>query len=350
VEYVPGLKVNLYAVIGPSEKSGIVLSAHTDVVPVDGQQWISNPFDLRQSDGKLFGRGTADMKGFLACVLASVPEFVERRLRTPIVLVFSCDEEIGCNGVVPLVKELGLWRSRPQLAIVGEPSRMSVIRAHKGNMTFETEVIGVEAHSSTPLKGVNAIYFAARVVSELERIATELRHVKDKDFSPPYSTLHVGLISGGTVKNIVPGRCKITWEIRPLPRKDLDTTVRKFEQFCERLEAEMKESNSRASIRTFKTNCVPPLLSDEGGFAETLVMKLAGTNVLQTASYTTEAGHFKSIGIPTVICGPGDITQAHKPDEFVEISELVKCVSFLSRLAAFCEADDLHQLELTAEH
>lgn len=281
------------------------------------------------------------MKGFLACVLASVPRFVARHLTTPIILAFSCEEEIGCKGVVPLVKELAQWTHQPRLAIIGEPSRMGVIKAHKGNITFETEVIGVEAHSSTPLSGVNAIVYAAKIVTELERIAADLRIKEDPEFSPPYSTLHVGLINGGTVKNIVPGRCKIVWEIRPLPNADLEKIVKPLVDYCDRLVKEMNAANPITSIHTRQTNSVPPLISEEGSLMGILMANLASTNFFGTASYATEAGHFRSANVPAFICGPGDIAQAHKPDEFIETSEIAKCVNFLSRLSVFCEGAGL---------
>lgn len=336
-DHVADEKVNLYAIIGPNDRPGIILSGHTDTVPVDGQDWSHDPYALHEENGRLFGRGTADMKGFLACVLASVPEFVKRRLDMPIVLVFSCDEEVGCRGVVPLIRRFATWPIAPVLAIVGEPTRMAVVKAHKGNITFETEVFGVEAHSSTPSDGVNAIYYAAQIVIELERIGVELQRTQDREFIPPYSTLHVGVINGGTVKNIVPGRCRIVWEIRSLPNSDLSAVIEKFKTFCEHLEDKMKRKHRSASIVTRLTNSVPPLMGDEERLPEVLAMQLAMSNSVLTASYTTEAGHFRSIGTPTIVCGPGDITQAHKPDEFIDRSELEKCVKFLSRLGQYCE-------------
>src|SRR5437763_9461121 len=222
VDYEPGKKTNLYATIGRTDKGGIVLSGHTDVVPVDGQDWTSDPFKLEERDGRLYGRGTCDMKGFLAVALAMVPEFKAHDLKLPIHLALSCDEEVGCKGVRPLIAHMKEHLPRPSAVIVGEPTSMQVVNAHKGAFTFATEVKGHEAHSSLTHKGVNSILVAGELLSEISRIAQDLRRRGDPShrFDPPYTTVHVGLIEGGTAKNIIPRRCTFMWETRTLPGAD----------------------------------------------------------------------------------------------------------------------------------
>jgi acetylornithine deacetylase len=263
-DYVAGCKTNLHASIGPEADPAVVLSGHTDVVPVDGQPWTSDPFRLTTRGTRLIARGSCDMKGFIAVALAMVPEFRARRLRNPIQFAFSCDEEVGCRGVVPLVQSLAAHRPPPALVIVGEPSSMRVLDAHKGNLTFVTEVTGAEAHSGNPARGVNAITYAARLVGEMEREAAELRGLIDPSgrFEPPYSTLHVGLIAGGTAKNIVPGHCTITWELRPLPGADPGRVLARLAAASRALEAQMRTIAPRAAIETRQLNAVPPLEAD----------------------------------------------------------------------------------------
>jgi acetylornithine deacetylase len=339
-DYVAGCKTNLHASIGPAATAGVVLSGHTDVVPVDGQPWTCDPFRLTERGSRLVARGSCDMKGFIAVALAMVPEFRARRLRTPIEFAFSCDEEVGCRGVVPLVHSLAARRPPPALVIVGEPSSMRVLDAHKGNLTFVTEVTGAEAHSGNPARGVNAITYAARLVVAMEREAQALSGVIDPSgrFDPPYSTLHVGVISGGTAKNIVPGHCTITWEMRPLPGADLDRVLASLRATAHALEMEMKAVEPRACIETRRLNSVPPLEADPVGRARRFVGTLTDCAGVGAASFATEAGHFQVAGMPAVICGPGSIDQAHRADEYIERGELDACVAFMRRLADACEA------------
>jgi acetylornithine deacetylase len=334
VDYEAGKKTNLFATIGPEIAGGIVLSGHTDVVPVDGQDWASDPFALSARDGRLFGRGTCDMKGFLAVCLAMVPRFRAARLKSPIHLALSCDEEVGCKGVRPLVAHLRDHLPKPRAVIVGEPTSMKVVNAHKSAITFSTDVTGHEAHSSLIDQGVNSIMVAGELLSELNRIRADLAARGDPShrFNPPYSTLHVGLINGGTAKNIIPKRCSFQWETRLLPGADPDEVPLRFERFSKALEPAMKAVAPEAGIATHCANRVPGLAPERDSPAEHLALHLANANSTHAVSYCTEAGLFQQIGIPAVICGPGSIEQAHKPDEYIDASELRKCEVFMEKL------------------
>jgi acetylornithine deacetylase len=339
VDYEAGKKTNLYATIGPDIAGGIVLSGHTDVVPVDGQNWTSDPFTLVERDGKLYGRGTADMKGFLATALALVPDFKAAKLKAPIHLALSCDEEVGCLGVRPLVAYMKEHLPRPKAVIVGEPTSMKVVNAHKGALTFSTEVLGHEAHSCNTHLGVNAILVAGELLTEIGRLADEMRERGDPSglFNPPYTSVHVGLIEGGTAKNIVPRRCSFKWETRLLPGSDPDEVPKKFDHFARSLEPRMKAVAEDAGITTERTNAVPGLRPEQDSPAEHLALHFAEANGASAVSYCTEAGLFQESGIPSIICGPGSIDDAHKPDEFIAISEMQKCETFMRRLIAHCE-------------
>jgi acetylornithine deacetylase len=341
VDFEAGKKTNLYATVGPNIPGGIVLSGHTDVVPVDGQCWATNPFEMVEKDGRLYGRGTCDMKGFLATVLALVPDFKTARLKAPIHLALSCDEEVGCIGVRPLVAYMKQHLPRPKAVFVGEPTLMKVVNAHKGAHTFSTEVLGHEAHSSYTHLGVNAILVAGELLTEIGRIAAEMRDRGDSSgrFTPPYTTVHVGLIEGGTAKNIIPRRCSFKWETRLLPGADPEEVPQRLDRFARGLERRMKAVAEAAGIRTDRTNVVPGLRPEENSPAEHLALHLAEANGTEAVSYCTEAGLFQESGIPTIICGPGSIEDAHKPDEFIAISEMQKCESFMRRLIRHCEAD-----------
>ncbi|HEX7108212.1 MAG TPA: acetylornithine deacetylase [Aestuariivirga sp.] len=338
VDYEAGKKTNLFATIGPDIAGGIVLSGHTDVVPVDGQKWASNPFELTERDGRLYGRGSCDMKGFIAVALAMVPQFKAARLRTPIHLALSCDEEVGCKGVRPLVAHMRDHMKKPRAVIVGEPTSMQVVNAHKGAITFSTEVTGHEAHSSLTDQGVNAIMVAGELLSEINRIRKDLTVRGDPTgrFNPPYSTIHVGVIEGGTAKNIIPRRCSFQWETRLLPVADPAEVPTRFENFAATLEPAMKEVARDTGIHNQQTNMVPGLAPEDNSPAEHLALHLAGANGTHAVSYCAEAGLFQQIGIPAIICGPGSIEQAHKPDEYIDISEMRKCEAFMERLLEHC--------------
>ena len=330
-----GEKAGLFATIGPSRDGGIGLSAHSDCVPVEGQTWTADPFALRESDGRLIGRGTCDMKGFIACVLASVPRFAGRTLSRPVHIIISYDEEIGCIGVRPLIARLGYDLPRPAAIIVGEPSDMRVIDTHKRIDSFRTIVTGREAHSSVPALGVNAISAAAEMVRELDRLGAEVasRH-RDPRFDPPCSTVMVGIIRGGTAGNIVPKTCTFNWQVRSLPNAPPAEVPRDLAAFVEaRLLPRMQQVAEDANIETIAHNSVPAFVAAPESPAVALAQKLTGANDTYAVSYGTEAGLFEHAGCPAVICGPGSVAQAHAADEFVSLDQMESCMKFLARLA-----------------
>ena len=337
VDYAEG-KTNLYATIGPDVAGGIVLSGHTDVVPVDGQRWASDAFTMEERDGKFYGRGTADMKGYIAAALSLVPHFKTLKLKTPIHLAFSCDEEVGCKGVRPLVAHMRKHLKKPRAVFVGEPTMMKVVNGHKSAITFNTEVTGHEAHSSLTHQGINAIMVAAEVISEIAMLRNELIEAGDPSnrFDPPYSTIHVGTINGGTAKNIVPRNCNFQWETRLLPNADPTFVPKRIEALRLRLEPEMKIIAQDVGISTTATNEVPGLAPEKDSIAEQLALQATGGNATHAVSYCSEAGLFQQIGLPAIICGPGDIAQAHKPDEFVSRDQLKLCENYLTQLAQTC--------------
>ncbi len=331
-----GKKANLYATIGPDDLPGIALSGHTDVVPVDGQPWQTDPFRLVEKDGRLYGRGTADMKSFCAIALAMVPEFVARRLHTPIHLAFSFDEEVGCLGAPLMIEQLGAELGpKPKLVIVGEPTDMTVVNAHKGMVYLQTRVRGLEAHSSATHRGVNAVQQAARLIGFLVELAQEMeaRAAPESGFEPPCTTIQVGTIQGGTVQNIVPLDCTFTWEYRLLPGADQNEIEERFERFAnETVLPDMRAIDPDTSIETETICSVPGLEPDRDSPAEPMAMALARTNRTGVVAYCTEAGQFQQADIPVVVCGPGSIVQAHQPDEYIERSQLRACEAFMRRL------------------
>jgi len=334
-----GDKANLYATIGEGP-GGIGLSGHSDCVPVTGQSWTSDPFTLTERDGRLYGRGTCDMKGFIACVLASVKLFKTGALKEPIHIIISYDEEVGCAGVRPLVARLGADLPRPRAVIIGEPTSMQVIDAHKRIDAYRTTVTGKEAHSSLPSLGVNAISVAAELIGELDRVATEIASTEnDPRFEPPYSTVSVGMIDGGTAVNIVPKSCEIRWQVRSLPSVPAGEVPNKLAAFAERaLLPKMRKVAPAASVETESQTSVPAFTAAPQSDAVALAMALTGANRTSAVSYATEAGLFEEAGCPAVICGPGDIAQAHAADEFVSVAQLEACLKFLGDLAAHLRA------------
>jgi acetylornithine deacetylase len=334
-----GLKAGLFATIGPAGVGGVALSGHTDVVPVAGQAWDSDPFKLMERDGRYFGRGTADMKGFLACVLAAVPDFKRRRLATPIHIVFSYDEETGCHGVRPMIAEMGRDVPRPRMVFVGEPTGMSVVDAHKGPVRWQVEVTGRAAHSSMAHLGVNAIAVAGRLLCELADVEDELKALPPNPrFDPPHPTLQVTLIEGGTATNIVPVSCRFGFEVRALPGLDVDAIERRVASFAEtRLVPAMRCVAEEAGIVIRQTNRVPPFSARPDSEVVALALRLAGTNETHAVSYATEAGLFQDAGAPAIVIGPGDIAQAHTANEWIAKSELDACEAFLRRLADWAE-------------
>ena len=327
-----GRKSALFATIGPEGKNGIGLSGHSDCVPVEGQNWASDPFTLTLRDGKLYGRGSCDMKGFLACVLASVPLFQSRTLKQPIHIIVSYDEEVGCTGVRPLIKMFGKELPKPKAIIVGEPTDMATIDAHKRIDSYLTVVTGREAHSSMPQLGVNAIAIAAKLILELERLATELSRVKDDRFDPPFGTMQVGTIKGGTAGNIVPKNCELHWQLRSLPGTGPTKVEQAFGSYADALLPAMGKVAPDAGISTRLLNSVPAFQAKGNSEAIAIALSLSGANATHAVSYGTEAGLFEEAGCPTAICGPGNIAQAHAADEFVTVAQLDLCMAFLARL------------------
>jgi acetylornithine deacetylase len=332
-------KASLYATIGPAGAPGVALSGHTDVVPVEGQTWSSDPFVLAERDGRLYGRGAADMKGFLACVLAAVPDFLKRRLKVPIHLAFSYDEEIGCLGVRPLIAEFDRGLTRPRLVIVGEPTSMSVVDAHKGPVRWHVHVRGRAAHSSMAPLGVNAITFAGKLLAELARIEADLKQsTRDERFVPPYATLQVTRMDGGTATNIVPVSCRLDFDVRALPGVDVGAIDKRIRAFAEKeCVPAMRRVAPEAGIDIAIANEVPPFAAGATSPAVALALHLTGQNETHAVSYATEAGLFQVAGSPSVVIGPGDIAQAHAADEWIALDQLEKCGAFLKRLGDWAE-------------
>ena len=335
-----GLKASLYATIGPADGGGVALSGHTDVVPVEGQTWSSDPFTLRSEAGRHYARGACDMKGYLACMLAAVPDFKKRKLKTPIHVSFSYDEEIGCLGVRPMIAEFGKTLPKPRLVIVGEPTNMQVVDAHKGPVRWQVEVTGRAAHSSMSHLGVNAITYAARMITELERMETDLKVTSRNDrFNPPFATLQVTKLEGGTANNIIPIFCRFGFEVRALPGVDIDAIEQRIRTFAEtNCLPEMLRVADEAAISIVRANTVPPFAAEPDSDATSLALKLTGQNGTHTVSYATEAGLFQHAGSASIVCGPGDIAQAHTPDEWIADSEINKCMAFMTRLADWASA------------
>jgi len=335
-----GIHASLFATVGPQADGGIGLSGHMDVVPVTGQSWDTDPFTLTERDGRLYGRGTCDMKGYLACVLAMVPEFKSRRLKMPIHIVFSYDEEVGCTGVKPMIAEMGRTLPKPTLILVGEPTTMTVVDAHKGGYRFLTEITGKDAHSSKPQLGVGSIMIAGALIAELARIEQRLKakHTSPR-FDPPYNSITVSMIEGGIAHNIIPPKCTFQWGVRTLPGLDGLEIMRELDAYAAReLLPGMRAVAPQCDIVTKNIGILPAFTTASNAEATSLALKLMGQNETFAVPYGTEASHFQAAGCSSVICGPGDIAQAHQPNEFVEISELDTCMGYLRRLADWAEA------------
>lgn len=336
-----GDKAALYATIGPQDRGGVVLSGHTDVVPVRGQRWTSDPFTLRVENDRAYGRGAVDMKAFDAIALALVPDFLAANLKTPIHIMLSYDEETTCLGVMGAINRLGHDLPLPKAAIVGEPTELEVVDAHKSVVAFTTEVHGFEAHSSKPYLGASAVMTAAELIAELNRIGDELMERGDTSgrFDPPYTTVHAGVVGGGIARNIISKFCSVQWEFRGLPSLDPNEIPRRLERFAE--EVALKRLNRFGDFGRIETRMeisVPGLAPEPGSAAEILALRLAGRNQTQTVPFGTEAGHYQKAGIPTVVCGPGSINQAHQPDEYITLEQLDAGTAFMRRLAAVCAA------------
>ncbi len=328
-------KANLFATLGAGE-GGVVLSGHTDVVPVEGQPWDRDPFALREEHGRLYGRGTADMKSFIACVLALVPEIVERGLRAPLHLAFSYDEEVGCLGVGRLISDLAQAGIRPSSCIVGEPTCMKPVIAHKGKKGYRCTVRGLAGHSAYAPQGVNAVEYAAEAVSFLKSMARRHRDrgPYDHGFDVAYTTVHTGVMQGGTALNVIPHECAFDFEFRHLPGDDPE---RLLVEFCTHLktalEPEMRKVHPEAGFVVEPLSGIPMLETSPESEVVALAHELTGEREFGKVSFGTEASHFQRAGIPTVVCGPGSIEQAHKPNEYVTLEQVGRCEAFLRRLA-----------------
>ena len=336
-----GTKANLYASIGPDAPGGIVLSGHTDVVPVDGQAWDTDPWTLSEKpDGNLYGRGTCDMKGFIATCLSHVPAFQRAHLKVPIHFAFSYDEEIGCLGAHALVENLMGNVPRPQAVIVGEPTMMGVVNAQNAGGGIVATFTGVEAHSSMTHLGVSAIAFAGDFIHWLNELQVELAQRKrtDIDTVPGHTTINVGIVSGGTAGNILARECTLRWGYRTLPGDDAWEVQRRAEQYvAELLLPKMKAKHPDANIQLERRSFVPGLKPEENEEAAKLALQWTGGNRTYAVPYGTEAGIFRGHGIPTVICGPGDISQAHQPNEFVARSQMDACDAFIGKMIGWAE-------------
>jgi acetylornithine deacetylase len=332
-------KANLFATLGPDGDGGYVLSGHTDVVPVDGQDWSSDPFKAEVRDGKLFGRGACDMKGFIGVALALLPEIAKAKLKRPIHFALSYDEEIGCSGVLTLLDDLKRAGIKPALAIIGEPSLMKVVGAHKGGAVLTTRCLGHEHHSSAPEKGANAVMMAGEFVEMLDDVWEGLRADADPRFDPPHSTVQANMIAGGTATNILAKEALVTWEYRNLPDRDPKAIVETVKRrVADDLLPKYKRRAAKAAFDMEFVAHYPGLVMDEESPAIALARELTGANRIEAVAYGTEAGQFQRYGIPAVICGPGSIDQAHKPDEFCALSEYEACEVFLRKLIAKASA------------
>lgn len=333
-----GTKANLFVTIGPNVSGGVILSGHTDVVPVDGQDWTTDPFTLTSRGDQLFGRGTCDMKGFLACVLAQVPRMAAAPLKRPLHLAFSYDEEVGCTGAPSMIEHIICTKTKPALCIVGEPTSMRIIHGHKSINAYRTTITGLEAHSSRTQEGVNAIEVAAKLITFLYGLAEEMKTRTERDdaFEPPYTSLSVGTIRGGTAVNIIPREAQFAWEYRALPTADQNEIAQRFATYCDEIRTQIKRVSSEADIQTTEIAAAPGLFSQPGQPTENLVLAWAERNATEAVAYATEGGLFQNAGIPTYICGPGDIAHAHRPNEFVKAQELAQCEAFLGRIITHC--------------
>lgn len=334
-----GDKALLFARIGPDTGPAIALSAHTDVVPVIGQQWTSDPFTVTERDGKLYGRGSCDMKGFIATVLAAVPALQEKPLKRAVQIVLTYDEETSMDGVAHALRELGIAWQKPDAVIVGEPTLMEVVDAHLSIAGVRMIIHGRAAHSSLPHLGASAIFAAQDIMAELVKIKAEFEVAGDPTgrFTPPYSTLNIGRIDGGTAHNILAERCRIEFSMRGVPGCDLEQVIDRVIAYAEGpVLARMRETAPESHIEIRRWLTAPALAPDHGSEAEKLAMRLAGKNSTTTVAYATEAGSFQRAGLATVVCGPGSIDQAHAPDEFISLDELARGEMFLRKLIEEC--------------
>ena len=333
-----GERANLFATIGPAIDGGVVLNGHTDVVPVEGQEWSTDPFTLTRKDNRLYGRGSVDMKGYLACVLASVPVWQTAKLKKPIHIAFTFDEEIGGFGMPVLLESMAQMEFRPQSVIVGEPTESQLITAHKGGFEMRTEITGHAVHSCNPLEGVNAISVATRLISKIEETgaAFAANPHADSKFEPPYATFNIGTIEGGMARNATAGWCNFNWELRQMPGEDGRKIIADIETYAkEQLLPAMQKIHPQANIKFITEAPVPPLNDSNATDAAELISRLTGVNEHGVVSFGSDAGYFSDAGYSTVLYGPGSINRAHKPDEFIKIEELEQGLEFMQKLALY---------------
>ncbi len=332
-------RANLYATIGPHDVGGVMLSGHTDVVPTTGQDWQSDPYQMLTGDEQLVGRGACDMKGFIACVLSALPAISARRLQTPIHLAFSYDEEIGCVGAKRLVETMAGFEVKPRIGLIGEPTDMAMVLGHKGKVSYAVTVTGLSCHSAYISNGVNAVEYAAELIAFIRAMNTRVQQQQlDQSYSVPHSTFHVGNIKGGTVLNIVPRQCEFEFEIRNLPHQDIETLVHDIKHYAsDVLLADMRTRYPDAAIQFNELSYYPGLHTDP---AATVIAYTRAINPIDcigdNVSFGTEAGLFNDIGISCLVCGPGSIDQAHKPDEFVSREQLGYCDQMIENLVHRC--------------
>jgi acetylornithine deacetylase len=332
-----GQKANLFATLGPEGDGGIVLSGHTDVVPVTDQAWSTDPFALVARDGRLYGRGTCDMKGFIAAAVAMAPRFAAAGLRRPLHFAFTYDEEVGCLGAQALATMLRDRGLCPSVAIIGEPTSMRIVEGHKGCYEYSTHFTGLEGHASAPDRGVNAVEYAVRYVARLLELKAALvaRAPAGSRFDPPWTTISTGVLTGGHARNVIPGRARVDWEMRPVQPGDADFVKDDLDRFCTAtLLPAMRAVSPEADIVTETIGEVDGLIPAEPNEAKAIVAELTGANGAEVVPFGTEAGIFQALGMSAVICGPGSIDQAHKPDEYLALDQLSECLAMLDRLSA----------------
>jgi acetylornithine deacetylase len=331
-----GAKANLFAGTGPRDSGGLMLAGHMDTVPVEGQAWHTNPFTLTEREGRFYGRGTADMKSFIAQSLLAVEALGARKLKVPLHLAFTYDEETGCHGATHLMERLqGTRRVMPRCAVVGEPTNFNVFRMHKGFHSGRVTITGVEGHSSKPNKGANAIYQTAKVIARLMEVEQERKGQRSMEeyFELPYTTLNVGLIGGGTALNIIPNHAQVGFEYRTMPGEDPDYVINQVRGYVkEVLLPEFRKQQPEVDIQVELTGAGQPMMTPPGTEIEAIALALTGNTRATAAPYYTEGAIYNAAGIPTVICGPGDIDQAHRPNEYVTREQLERGVGFLGRL------------------
>lgn len=335
-------KANLFATIGPADRGGVVLSGHTDVVPVAGQAWTVEPFKLTEREGKLYGRGAADMKGYIASVLAAVPRFLAQPLSMPVHLAFSYDEEVGCLGVRSLLAALEQRPHKPVACIIGEPTELKPVLGHKGKLAMRCHVQGAACHSAYAPQGVNAIEYAAKLIGKLGDIGEQLAQpaLHDTRFDPPYSTVQTGVIAGGRALNIVPAECQFDFEIRALPDFDAQQVVDQLADYAEgQLLPTMRARHNYTSIAFEPLSAYPGLATEPHSEVAQLLALISQCRDFGTVAFGTEGGLFNQAGIPTVVCGPGSMDQGHKPDEFITQDQLDGCDAMLARLAHWLQTD-----------